>query len=141
MSNIRGWVRVGLFASLALAAGVACALGCRTRPQPTDLPKEVLAQKWIEPDVPPGTRYIETDKAMIEGLAIALNRDGPMPPAPARPLNLLALSAGGKYGAYTAGVLAGWQANGISAWAASGQVSAHMKACMQPIEVPITRRA
>lgn len=111
MHNARLRVRLAVFACLLAAMGVACALGCRTRPKQTDLPKEVLAQRWAEPDVSSET-YLALDKSMVDGLAIALSRPGPMPLAPSRPLNLLALSAGGKYGAYTAGVLAGWHANG-----------------------------
>jgi hypothetical protein len=96
-------------------AGMAVAgfLGCKGRPQPTDLPQEVVARRWVESTVPDGA-YLETDQAMSDGLAAALEGKAP-PPAktgPIRPLNILALSAGGKFGAYTAGVLAGWECAG-----------------------------
>ncbi|CAN5511419.1 patatin-like phospholipase family protein [soil metagenome] len=94
---------------------VAVVIGCKSRPKtkPTDLPESLVAKRWVEPNLPEGT-YVQADKAMSDGLASALGAKEPPPgrTGPIRPLNVLALSAGGKFGAYTAGVLAGWQASG-----------------------------
>lgn len=98
---------------MVLAAIAAALFGCRAQPKPTDIPKTVLSQRWVEPCLPSDS-YLEIEKVTIDDLASALSRGKTPspPPTPARPLQLLALSAGGKYGAYTAGVLAGWQASG-----------------------------
>ena len=76
---------------------------------------ELFSEKWSEPSVPPGT-YPDSDRAAVDGLANALaGKPVPVPPAtglPTKPLNVLALSAGGKYGAYSAGVLCGWTESG-----------------------------
>ncbi len=52
----------------------------------------------------------ETDKLIIQGLASQLTAK--TPEQPQKPLNILALSAGGKYAAYSAGLLCGWTENG-----------------------------
>jgi hypothetical protein len=96
--------------ALAAALFAFCALGCKSRDRRGDLPKDVVAKRWTDACQAPGT-YVEHDRVMVEGLAVALSGNA-KPATPARPLNLLALSAGGKYGAYTAGVLAGWQCTG-----------------------------
>src|SRR5438552_4789189 len=113
MTDSRRWLRAIAFGAFLAAAMIVCALGCKSKPKATDLPKDLITRRWVEPEVPPQT-YLELDKAMVDGLAVALAGQ-PRPqvqPGPIRPLNLLALSAGGKYGAYTAGVLSGWQASG-----------------------------
>jgi hypothetical protein len=47
-----------------------------------------------------------------DGLASVFGNAKMPAPAPGRALNVLAISGGGKYGAYTAGVLEGWTASG-----------------------------
>jgi hypothetical protein len=99
---------------LAAAAAVPLAAGCRLYPKPTDtVPDEVRAAHWVEPTNPP-TNYTPADPPTVENLAAALVTNSPprTPAAPPRPLNVVALSAGGKYGAYSAGVLAGWTRSG-----------------------------
>jgi hypothetical protein len=97
-----------------VAAGLVAA-GCTfTRPRDTDPPADLLARQWVEPDVPPGT-YPAVDQATVDGLAAALGGPPPASPAPgppARALNILCLSAGGKYSAFGAGLLCGWTDNG-----------------------------
>ncbi len=112
MQHTRRWVRALSLTAVAATIAIAGALGCRSRPQVTDLPKEVLAEKWVEPNLPSDT-YVPIDQVTVEGLAAALAKQAP--PAPHKQgakLEVLALSAGGKFGAYTAGILAGWQAHG-----------------------------
>lgn len=102
--------RAGL---VLLALGVVA--GCRFLPRPSDtVPVEYYqpSAEWVEPDNPP-SNYAPLAQANVEGLHLAFTQGPPAPPAtPPRPLNVLALSAGGKYGAYTAGVLNGWTATG-----------------------------
>lgn len=96
----------------ALVLILLLAAGCRFLPRPTDtVPDEIRTARWVEPCNPP-ENYVPVEQANVSGLAAALAGTSPPLPAPPRPLNVLSLSAGGKYGAYSAGVLAGWTANG-----------------------------
>lgn len=101
-----------------LAAAVLAAVGCTfTRPRDGDPPADLLARRWVEPDVPPDA-YPDADRAAVDGLAFALGGARPdAPPAgppasPPHPLNILCLSAGGKYSAFGAGLLCGWTDHG-----------------------------
>ncbi|QEL19116.1 patatin-like phospholipase family protein [Limnoglobus roseus] len=104
--------RVGWFVSCAaLAALLPFAVGCRLVPS-NDPPKELLKQTWKEPGRE-GYTHPQTDKIIIENLAAECSgapRSGPV--AVVKPMNILSLSAGGKYGAYSAGILAGWTVHG-----------------------------
>jgi len=95
-----------------LAAAWLGAAGCSfARPRDTDPPAELLARPWVEPDAPPDA---DPDAAVAEGLASVLGGRqpagglAPCPPEAARPVNVLCLSAGGKYSAFGAGLLCGW---------------------------------
>lgn len=95
-----------LFALVPLA--LAIALGCAGR-ELNNPPDSVLAKPWANVgDVSP-SRDGETDA--VAGLAEVL---AGKPPTllEGRPLNVLVMSGGGKYGAFTAGVLAGWTETG-----------------------------
>lgn len=96
-------VRIALSALLA----ACCALGCASTRIPTPS-NSVVRAPW-HADPPTDECRPETDKLIVDGLSAQLAA-----PAPAieRPINVLALSAGGKYGAYSAGLLCGWTANG-----------------------------
>jgi hypothetical protein len=86
--------------------------GCAYLRQGNEPPDDLLRRPWKEP----GSESVtlpETDKIVIDGLAAQFAAATPIPAAgPQRPLNILALSAGGKYAAYAAGVLNGWTAHG-----------------------------
>ena len=102
-----------VFAALALAA-LASVVGCSRQPW-VNPPPEILYHTWYNlPPVPDA--HPDPAQEIVAGLDAAF-RSTPVPtPPPAtaetRPLNILVLSGGGKYGAYTAGVLNGWTANG-----------------------------
>lgn len=98
-------------------------LGCLRFERSNLPPKPIAAQPWNEIPGPGsggvGSTAPQSDQAAIQGLALALSQNPPTnvlrPPvnvAQSRPLNVLALSAGGKYGAYSAGVLCGWTTAG-----------------------------
>ncbi len=105
--------RVGRFVTFAVLAGlVAHAAGCGFAQPTNDPPRELLAQVWKEPGRE-GVTQPETNKIVVEGLArYGTAAPQPAPGAVIPPLNILSLSAGGKYGAYAAGILNGWSALG-----------------------------
>ena len=99
---------------LALAACVA-GPGCRSRPW-TNPPDELLGRPWQNVSPPTPDAYPDPDQTRAAGLDAAFgNNPSPTPPQAqpeARPLNVLALSAGGKYAVYAAGLLKGWSESG-----------------------------
>ena len=101
------------FAAFALAA-LAAVIGCSGRPW-VNPPPEILDRTWYNVPPPPDA-YPDPDQTLAAGLDAAFgNNPAPTPPPPStetRPLNVLALSGGGKYAAFCAGVLSGWTANG-----------------------------
>ena len=106
--------RPGLRA-LAVASLVGLA-GCAANPAAVDppCPHYNRAAEVIDAAAPPGT-YPPVDPAIAASLADRFaDPPGPgAPPAgPPRPINVLALSGGGQYGAYLGGVLVGWSQRG-----------------------------
>lgn len=89
----------------AIVAGLGCA-NFRTIKTP---PAESARLKW-QSDPPTETCRPETDKLIIDGLSA--NFGGTPPHEIHKPLHVLALSAGGKYAAYSAGILCGWTTHG-----------------------------
>lgn len=109
---MRAAPRVGWYVSCAVVAVVLpLATGCRLIPT-NEPPKELAKLIWKEPGQE-GYSRPDTDKIIIESLALKCT-DGPPPVAAAcvKPMNILSLSAGGKYAAFAAGVLNGWTALG-----------------------------
>jgi hypothetical protein len=110
-SNSR--VALPVFALVALAVVVGCA--GRGRPIATPTVAD-LEHDWKNRSQPNADAYPNTDETIVRGLADALGSDpGPVPPQPAaagRPLNVMVLSGGGKYGAFSTGVLSGWTCTG-----------------------------
>jgi hypothetical protein len=91
-----------------VALVVAVVIGCAS--QPVNSPPESLVSKpWQNADATTPARDGDTDA--VAGLSTVLAGKEP-PQYPGRPLNLLIMSGGGKYGSFTAGVLAGWTAAG-----------------------------
>src|SRR5262245_52396755 len=90
-----------LFTLVPLALAVA--LGCASR-DINNPPDAIIGKPWANVgDVAPSR---DGDADAAAGLAEVLA--GRLPePLPGRPLNVLVMSGGGKYGAFTAGVLAG----------------------------------
>lgn len=96
----------GLLDPLALA--VAVAIGCAAS-APQRPPDGVTTRSWRNVGGEPPARDGAADT--VAGLS-AILADHTPPLAPGRPLNLLIMSGGGKYGSFTAGILNGWTATG-----------------------------
>jgi hypothetical protein len=94
--------------ALALVAQTTAG-GCSGHPQVAPLPGASARSRDNHP--PAADPYPDPTATLVACL------DGSCAPGrrarvPGRPLNVLVLSGGGKYGAYTAGVLCGWTAHG-----------------------------
>ena len=105
----RSPIRGRLAASLVpVALALAVVVGCRSKPYEGP-PAHLVGKVWLNADGSPPARDGDTDA--VTGLSAVLA--GQPPPAnPGRPINMLVMSGGGKYGAFTAGVLSGWTAAG-----------------------------
>lgn len=85
---------------------MAVAIGCANRPLTLPIPTEQIVNKpWHNVGETSPSR--DDDVEAVAGLAQVL---GGQPPTllPGKPLNVLVMSGGGKYGAFTAGAIAGW---------------------------------
>jgi hypothetical protein len=90
---------------LALAAIVGC-WGPGERPLPPDsLLHKVWRNRLLDDN------YHNADTETVTGLAMAMQGEAPVRPAD-QPINILCVSGGGKFAAFTAGVLNGWTATG-----------------------------
>lgn len=104
-SRLRGRLAAYL---VPIALAFAVAIGCKGKPVNSP-PENLISKPWTNVDGSPPAH--DGDSDAVAGLSAVLA--GQPPPAnPGRPLNLLVMSGGGKYGAFTAGVLAGWTAAG-----------------------------
>jgi hypothetical protein len=83
--------------------------GCKS-PKPDPNPPPHYVAPGVTDLSPTAEAYPPTDRDAAAALATASARQ-PVSPT-ARPLNVLALSGGGQYGSYAAGVLIGWTARG-----------------------------
>ncbi|MGL6095913.1 MAG: patatin-like phospholipase family protein [Fimbriiglobus sp.] len=96
--------------AVTLAAGLAVAVGCARNRGPEPVPPAYLTAKVVtDVAAPPGT-YRGSDLPLAEVLAPAAVNTPPDPGK--KPLNVLALSGGGQYGAFVAGTLCGWTDKG-----------------------------
>ena len=95
-----------LFSILPLALAVM--VGCTSKPLNSP-PESVVAKPWA--NVGEAVPSRDGDVEAVTGLSEVLSGK---PPTlhPGRPLNVLVMSGGGKYGAFTAGALAGWSQTG-----------------------------
>ena len=109
---------VGAFALTLVAGAAAVGLGCsglRDRDKPPIAPYTVLRS---QDDAGRAAGYPNLDRQTYETLAAALAAPpAGAPPAlpattPPRPLQILAVSGGGQYGAYGAGLIVGWTKTG-----------------------------
>ncbi len=92
----------------AVVAALAALVGCST-PTPHAPPEALNTKVWLNGGAP--NDYRDADTTTASELAAALR--GPDPERPAdRPLNILCVSGGGKFAAFTAGALGGWTATG-----------------------------
>ena len=96
--------RVALAVPLALAAVVGCAGPARNAP-----PEPLAVKVWSNRG--PADDYHDADADAVNGLERVMSGRPPDLPDD-KPLNVLCVSGGGKYAAFTAGVLCGWTASG-----------------------------
>ncbi|MCE9563172.1 MAG: patatin-like phospholipase family protein [Planctomycetes bacterium] len=90
-----------------IALALAVVIGCKAKP--IHGPEHLVGKVWMNADGSPPSR--DGDSEAVAGLSAVLAGQPP-PVNPGKPLNMLIMSGGGKYGAFTAGVLAGWTASG-----------------------------
>jgi hypothetical protein len=120
----RGFNLTLLLSLIPLALAVAT--GCSNKPLNSP-PEHIVAKPWANVGETSPSR--DGDTIAVAGLSEMLAGKPPTP-MPGRPLNVLVMSGGGKYGAYTAGVLAGWTKSGtrptfdIATGISSGAVTA-----------------
>jgi hypothetical protein len=101
------WSRLpGYLVPLALVAAVV--VGC-AQPPINRPPESLIGKPWRNADGSPPSQ--DGDTIAVTGLAEVL-AGKPPPLAPGKPLNVLVMSGGGKYGAFTSGILVGWTASG-----------------------------
>jgi hypothetical protein len=110
------WIRAGGIRVLVVAAA-ACAFhatSCRLFQGPENPPLAPLEVQYAQDDLGRTSNYPSAETRAAESLAAALANGGKIPPptGPARPLQILGVSGGGQYGAYSAGVLVGWTQRG-----------------------------
>ncbi|MBY0512773.1 MAG: patatin-like phospholipase family protein [Gemmataceae bacterium] len=102
--------RTGL--TLALL-GLALAAGCASRQRCHSCrPPELARASGLVPANPTGDADDPLDADAVRALANQFRSGYQSPATPAKPANVLALSGGGKYGAYSVGALCGWTATG-----------------------------
>ena len=97
---------------LSAACGLACLAGCHSTPRrcaataATPITQLVDLHGATDPTVP------VIDTQISHTLAEKIGRPGRFEQAKRKPFEILALSGGGSYGAYSAGVLVGWTETG-----------------------------
>ncbi|QJW94366.1 hypothetical protein FTUN_1886 [Frigoriglobus tundricola] len=96
---------IALTVPLVLAIAVGCS-GPKVRNAP---PAAIATKPWANRDS--SDTYQDADTITVSGLSAALQGTDPGRPAD-KPLNILCVSGGGKYAAFTAGALSGWTAAG-----------------------------
>ncbi len=95
--------------ALAVLLALAVAVGCSGPAVPNAPPEGLATAVWHNRG--PADDYRDADTATVSGLATALLDRDPVRPGD-RPLNILCVSGGGKFAAFTAGVVSGWTATG-----------------------------
>jgi hypothetical protein len=87
---------------------LALALGCSNK-NVNIAPEQIVVRPWMNFGEPVPSRDGDVDT--VTGLSQVLAGKPPVR-APGKPLNVLVMSGGGKYGAFTAGAMAGWTQSG-----------------------------
>lgn len=108
--TISKWIGFGpALVATMFAVGIG---GCRSTNQPGDEPPKNLTRfRWSDQNQVGGS-FLPLERQATQTLNAALCI-GPFKPQPTKkPVNVLAVSAGGKYGAYVAGQLVGWSERG-----------------------------
>jgi hypothetical protein len=122
------WSRVPGFTTLLslIPLALAVVFGCSNKS--VNIPPEnIVAKPWL--NVGEASPSHDADVETVSGLSQVLAGKPPTH-LPGQPLNVLVMSGGGKYGAFTAGALAGWTQSGtrptfdIATGISSGAVTA-----------------
>src|SRR6266545_527622 len=100
--------RCAQWAALAILPALAAVVGC-SGPRGVHAPEYLVAKCWANRATTDD--YHHADTAAASGLAHAMRGAATAQPSD-RPLNVLCVSGGGKYAAFTAGALCGWTATG-----------------------------
>jgi hypothetical protein len=103
-----GMVRCVRWAILAIPLALAAVVGC-TGHKGGHAPEYLTSKQWANSTATDDYQHADTIAA--SGLALAMQGAAPAQPA-GKPLNVLCVSGGGKYAAFTAGALCGWTASG-----------------------------
>lgn len=93
-----------------LAAGLVAAAGCSPAKVATNPPPHHTGAPVVDLSAPP-QGFLALDRATADTLTQVTALRPPAPVA-TRPLNVLAVSGGGQFGSYAAGLLAGWTCRG-----------------------------
>ena len=105
-------LRLALLLAL-IPLALAVVLGCSGRKSVhksfSPPPAELVAKPWL--NVGETLPSHDGDSDTFTGLSQVLDGREPIK-IPGKPLNILVMSGGGKYGAFTAGALVGWTASG-----------------------------
>lgn len=97
----------GLFRLFVPFALLSALIGCSSQRAKEPLPAYYTATHLTDLAAPEGYPALERETAN------ALQRvSATLPAAPTKPLNILAVSGGGQYGSYGAGMLVGWSCSG-----------------------------
>jgi hypothetical protein len=92
-----------------IIAALLCVAGCAAPLRHHDAPPDLTSKKVIDLDAPPGA-YAHMDSGQVEQVKALFAE--PLPPPNSPRYDVLVLSGGGMYGAFTAGVLVGWSKTG-----------------------------
>jgi predicted acylesterase/phospholipase RssA/predicted small lipoprotein YifL len=95
--------------SALVPLALAVALGCAGKGPLVIPPEELVARPWL--NLGETTPSQDGDAIAVAGLSEVLAGKPPTV-QPGKPLNVLVLSGGGKYGSFTAGAVVGWTATG-----------------------------
>ena len=106
----KGRGRFGLAAMFALVPlALAVGIGCAGKTPLVIPPADVVARPWMNVGEVAPSR--DGDADTVAGLSEVLAGQQPTT-QPGKPINILVMSGGGKYGSFTAGALVGWTATG-----------------------------
>src|SRR5262245_38437232 len=92
-----------------LVAVLVAAAGCAAPQRHCPPPADVTTREWIDLSAPPGA-YARMDPGHVKQILEQFAADPPRPNGPR--YDVLVLSGGGKFGAYTCGFLTGWSSTG-----------------------------
>jgi hypothetical protein len=108
-SGRRGIAHTAQLFALTVPLALAALVGCSASKLPNAAPRPLINKVWFNSR--PADNYQDGDSVAVAGLSGVFHSADPSRAA-GRPLNMLCVSGGGKYAAFTAGALCGWTASG-----------------------------